>query len=316
MRSAEYDAFGPWILPVTATREIPPLFRDHAVDFATSHLVLKFPRDIARRDANPSMDLYEHLVIVDDRTMTVLSRRPDGYGVRMVAVDTICAIDYGTDLLDGWFTVHSSTDGPQRGGSALRLGYVGTSQDVIEELVRTLRSSYRPVTADAAGRRGGVSAARPVLAQRDLGDADIALVTRQLALLRAEPGMRLLGFHRRRLLAARDGGPLRALVRLALPTVLHAGVVLGDGRELLVVHRRDWVTRGRHPEHSLACTVLPLARVDTATVGDDPRNADVHMIALHCGTAVVEIVAPAGSPTERALIEQLGGRMARQPAAA
>jgi hypothetical protein len=315
VRSAEYDAFGPWIMPVTSREEIPPLYRDHGFDLASARLVLKLPRNVARRDATPSMDLYDHLVIVDDAALTILSRRPGGYDERVVAHEAICAIDYGTDLLDGWITVHSAGEGGRGRAPALTLSYVGTSQDVVEGLVSLLRSLYRsgpaPVGDTSVGSAAGGAAPLPALEQRDLGDHDIALVTRQLALLRAEPRMRLLGYHRRRVLAAREGGGLRRLVRLVRPVVLHAAVVCGDGSELQVLHRRDWVTRGRHPEYSLACTVLPLTRVDRADVADDPRNAGVRVLTLHCGATDLELVVPAGSSTEQALITQLGHRLTR-----
>ena len=174
-------------MPVTSREEIPPLYRDRGIDPATARLVLKFPRNIARRDATASMDLYDHLVVVDDAALTVLSRRPGGYDERVIAHDTICAIDYGTDLLDGWLTVHSAGEGHP---SALTLSYVGTSQDVVERLVALLRSLYRSGPAPGAGTSSGATAGGPAslppLEQRDLGDQDIALVTRQLAVLRAE----------------------------------------------------------------------------------------------------------------------------------
>ncbi|HEX5333041.1 MAG TPA: hypothetical protein VFW79_10395 [Cellulomonas sp.] len=315
MRSAEYDAFGPWIMPVTSREEIPPLYRGHGLDPATARLVLKLPRNIARRDATASMDLYDHLVIVDDAALTVLSRRAGGYDERVIAHDAICAIDYGTDLLDGWITVYSADEGEQGRAPALALSYVGTSLDVVEKLVSLLRSLYRTGT-DRDGDRSpgpaaGGAAGLPPLGQRDLGDRDIALVTRQLAVLRAEPRMRLLGYHRRQLLASREGGALRRLVRLVRPVVLHAAVVCGDAAELQVLHRRDWVTRGRRPEYSLASTVLPLARVDRAVLADDPRNAGVRVLTLHCGGSALELVVPAGSLTEQALVAQLGDRLAR-----
>ena len=299
-------------MPVTSREEIPPLYRDHGIDPATARLVLKLPRNIARRDATASMDLYDHLVVVDDAALTVLSRRPGGYDERVIAHDTICAIDYGTDLLDGWLTVHSAGEGHP---SALTLSYVGTSQDVVERLVALLRSLYRSGPAPGAGTSSGATAGGPAslppLEQRDLGDQDIALVTRQLAVLRAEPRMRLLGYHRRQVLAARDGGAWRRLVRLVRPVVLHAAVVCGDTSELQVLHRRDWVTRGRHPEYSLACTVLPLASVDRAVLADDPRNAGVRVLTLHCAGGALELVVPAGSSSEQALIAQLGDRLTR-----
>ena len=92
------------------------------------------------------------------------------------------------------------------------------------------------------------------------------------------------------------------LVRLVRPVVLHAAVVCGDGRDLQVLHRRDRVTRGRHPEHSPACTVLGLRRGDRAEVVDDPRDAGVRVLRLHCGATDPRLVTPTGSSTERALI--------------
>jgi hypothetical protein len=300
---------------VRSREEIPPLYRGHGFDLASARLVLKLPRNVARRDATPSMDLYDHLVIVDDAALTILSRRPGGYDERTIAHEAICAIDYGTDLLDGWITVHCAGEGGHGRPSALTLPYVGTSQDVIEGLVSVLRSLYRsgpaPDGQSSTGPATGGPSPLPPLEQRDLGDQDIALVTRQLALLRAEPQMRLLGCHRRQLLAAREGGGLSRLVRLVRPVVLHAAVVCGDGRELQVLHRREWMTRGRHPEYSLACTVLPLLRVDRAGLADDPRNAGVRVLTLHCGATDLELVVPAGSSTEQALIAQLGHRLTR-----
>ncbi|MGV8978566.1 MAG: hypothetical protein ACOH17_11025 [Cellulomonas sp.] len=314
MRSAEYDAFGPWVLPVAAPEEIPPLYRDHRFELASALLVLKLPRNIARRDATPSMDLYDHLVIVDDAALTVLSRRPDGYDERVIPHESICAIDYGTDLLDGWITVHGTGEAGSGRAPVLSLSYVGTSQDVVEGLVSLLRSLYRSEPAGEGGDAGPETVGGPglpPLEQRDLGDQDIALVSRQLAVLRAEPRMRVLGHHRRQLLAAREGGVLRRIVRLVRPAVLHAAVVCGDGRELQVLHRREWVTRGRRPEYSLACTVVPLARIERADVVDDPRNAGVRVLTLHCGSAELVLRAPVGSTTEQALLAQLGARLRR-----
>ncbi len=55
-RVSEYDRFGPWIDEVLDLEDVPALFRDHAIDFDTARLVLKVPREIARRDATADMD--------------------------------------------------------------------------------------------------------------------------------------------------------------------------------------------------------------------------------------------------------------------
>lgn len=58
-RVSEYDRFGPWIDEVLDLEDVPRLFRSHPVDFDAARLVLKVPRDIARRDANAAMNLYD-----------------------------------------------------------------------------------------------------------------------------------------------------------------------------------------------------------------------------------------------------------------
>ncbi|MCU1433145.1 MAG: hypothetical protein JWP95_2250, partial [Actinotalea sp.] len=54
--TAEYDAFGPWILEVRAVDDLPALFSRHPLDLGSARLVLKVPRQIARRDAHAGMD--------------------------------------------------------------------------------------------------------------------------------------------------------------------------------------------------------------------------------------------------------------------
>jgi len=72
-RTAEFDAFGPWILQVSTYDDVPPLFRTVA-NLDGANLALKIPRRIDRRDANP--DLYDQLLIVRDQGMDVLTRTP------------------------------------------------------------------------------------------------------------------------------------------------------------------------------------------------------------------------------------------------
>ena len=70
----EYARFGPWVDEIASADELPRLYRDHPIDFAAALLVLKVPRNIARRDARPDMDLYDHVVVLEPDRLTVLSR--------------------------------------------------------------------------------------------------------------------------------------------------------------------------------------------------------------------------------------------------
>lgn len=301
MRTAEIDAFGPWISEVTTPDEVPALYRDHPVDVASALRVLKIPRVIDRRDVVPGMDLYDHLLVVTADDLTVLSRTPGGTTRRVVAFRDVCAIEHGTDLLEGWLTLHDATS-----PVPLRVGYNGSSRGTVEDLVQLVRSRHLAARPDAV-RWADIPAGLATPGSRDLGEADIALVGAVLSLLESEYGTRLLATHGR-VPVVPLSAPAR-LVRLVRPMVLHAAAVCATERELLVVHRRHAVGRTSHPEHSLATTVVPLAQVESIAVRDDAREVDVRVVTIRCGEAAIEIRVPRGASTERALLDVSSARV-------
>ena len=194
-RTAEFDAFGPWVLLVESPEDVPHLYRDHPLDLGTAHLVLKVPRPISRRDANSDMDLYDHLLVADADTLTVLSRRGDACQSVEVPYRRIAALQTSVELLEGLLVVHD-VEGPAPAGVAVRVRYNGVSHDLVTRLVRILRAA-----ALATARPAGVPASRPsageLLGLRDLGDVDVALVTAVHELAEDEPSFVTLASHRR-----------------------------------------------------------------------------------------------------------------------
>src|SRR5664279_4920388 len=114
---AEYNRFGPWIDEVIVPEDVPRLFRSYPIDLSAARMVLKVPRGIARRDATAGMDLYDHLVILDRDSLTLLSRNGasaakgeqptggPGYSVLTLALADVVAIRDDLNLLDGRVTV-------------------------------------------------------------------------------------------------------------------------------------------------------------------------------------------------------------------
>lgn len=294
-RTEEFDAFGPWVLPVRRADEVPRLYRSHEHDPASAQVVLKVPRRIDRRDANPRMDLYDHLLVLRGDTLTVLSRAPgDAGGVRrrVVAAATLLAVEESVDLLDGRLSVAVRDEKP------LVVRYNGASRDTVAPLIAGLRRLWRDGTAQAAG----VEQADLVpLGLRDLGP-DVALVTECRELIAAEPAMAVLGAHARRVVRLRDPGAVSGLVHRVWPMWLQGAVVCSDGVELVVLHRRSWWVRGSRPVHSLARTILPLDRAAPVEVLDAAYR-DVRELRVHHDAA--RFAVPAGSDTERALMEVL-----------
>src|SRR5665647_2090229 len=137
--TAEYDAFGPWIYEVRRPDEVPRLFRSHPLDLDHALLTVKVPREIERRVANPSMDLYDNLLSLGPESITVLSRRGREFDARTVRYGQIQGITEFVDLLDARVTLHDDD-------SPVVVRYNASSTDVMSQLV-DLAVSYTHLRA-------------------------------------------------------------------------------------------------------------------------------------------------------------------------
>lgn len=172
-RVSEYDAFGPWIDEVFAPEDVPRLFRNHALDFDAARLVLKVPRDIVRRDATPDMDLYDYLLVLDSRRLTVLKR----HGEQVVAIRDV------VNLLDASLTIHTSA------GAAVSVRYNGSARENVSRLVDELRAA---ATVDPPGAVGqallaGAHAVVGEAIRLEPGAADLVFVSAFAKLSRSNP---------------------------------------------------------------------------------------------------------------------------------
>ena len=120
------------------------------------------------------MDLYDHLLVLEDARLTVLSRRPQapgGYEVQVVPLTEVAAVLDTVNLLDGRLHLHT------RDGRVLTLAYDGSSRDRVRRLVDGLRTSGDRVPAPRAAARDAPGDDAPgVFGSDALGAADVALV--------------------------------------------------------------------------------------------------------------------------------------------
>lgn len=300
--TAEYARFGPWVDEVTTPDDVPRLYRDHPLDLAAATLVLKVPRNIARRDARPDMDLYDHLLVLDAERLTVLSRTgtPDGraaptprapYDVRVVAVDDVAAVHDAVSLLDGRLTIHP------RHGAPLAVRYNGSSRQTVDRLVEALRGTFADPSSGTLGRAlreaAHPSAAPPSAVH--LGNDDLALRADVLAVSRAHADLRAWAWHDRRVVR-RHGDGARAALHHAThafpPMTLHGAVLAGDDRVLEVVGRRASLVRGRAPEHSASRLAIALAAIDALTARPHPDYRDVASVTVTAGDCALRLDVP------------------------
>lgn len=303
-RTVEFDEFGPWIFEVRNAEDVPRLYRSHTLDLESAEMVLKVPRRIWRRDANPDMDLYDNLIIAGAESITVLSRRSDGYETVEVPYRRVAAITSSVSLLDGRLVIHD-VEGHQEAGLVINVRYNSVSHDLVQRLVRIVCAKSRDSAGPAVAPGMPPHTEHPPLALRDLGDDDVALVTglREVSLL--DEQVAPVATHQRTAVHRRNGG-LRRMIDLIRPVTLHAAIVCVSPGELHVIHRRRWFSIGRRPVHSVAHTVVPVPNVTSVEVVDSPRYTVARVIRVTSGRSVVEIPFPGGAESGTAVLGALG----------
>jgi hypothetical protein len=289
---SDFDTFGPWIDVVRSEADIPRLYRDHPIDLSQTRLVLKVPRNIERRDANPSMDLYDHLLIVDDERLTCLSRSADGVTQASIAHHELAVLDDTVELLDGALRVHGTN------GAVMHVPYNGSSRDRVRELSDLLRE-----LAPSGSRGDGITSRRDRIAIGDLVPTDNAVIADALQSLSHQGGGRLLGAHASRRLSSLSGGVARLADRL-IPVRMHTAVLTATAGELVVFSRRDAVTRSTKPDHSESRRILMLDKLTRVETRPHPRYQEATVVQLGLGAAEFSIVTPTPSETTR-IFEEL-----------
>lgn len=304
----EFDAFGPWIYEVRTPDEVPPLYRAHPIDLQAARVVLKVPRPIERRNAVPTMHLYDHLLVAGPDELTVLSRDGETYGVRSVPYGRIGAAQVSVSLLDGRLRLADAT--PGSGGELLTLAFNGVSLGTVDSLVDLLleRALAGPVGEPAMPATSPVPPPAGQAGTWSVAGSDVALVVAYRELAERTPGLVRLADHSRVPVARRSSSWGARILDRWWPMTLHAAVVAAAPGRVEVLHRRELVSPASRPVHSTARTALLTSAITGVAVGPHPGFAGALDCRLTVGDAVVHLAFPEGAPTVRALRQVLDAR--------
>lgn len=135
MRSIEYDMFGPWILEINAIDDIPRLFKPYFLKIDDALLLLKIPKNIERRNANPSMDLYDYVIGVYNEYLLILKKHSKSLDVLKIKFNDIVAITNSNELLNGNVIFYLSK-------KIISFHYNSVSIDIIHHLLKLVREKY------------------------------------------------------------------------------------------------------------------------------------------------------------------------------
>ena len=129
----EYDSFGPWILYVNETDDIPDAFIDRFRWDDTIVTAFKVPRKVERRNTKVGKDLYDYLVILYKDRLEVMHISGDSPNTGSVRYDDILAVSKLVDLLHGELTISMRE---QR----VIIPFNSVSEDLIDDVISKLET--------------------------------------------------------------------------------------------------------------------------------------------------------------------------------
>lgn len=270
----EYDAFGPWVLPVSSPEQVPPVFRAHPIDFTRAHDVLKVPRDVARRDVTPRSHLYDFLLVLDRDGIEVLTRQGHRFAVQRIARDDIAAVDIAVELLAARFSV-LGTD-----GTGIDVAFNGASLPLITGLADRLLGWDDDPSSSGRGE---------ALDQEAIGLRDVGLVNGHNALPHPDGARRVTAAYPERTPASRRSRVRRLVQGEAR---LSGAVASVDERHSVVVARADWVRHSRKPDLSLRRIVVASRAVTAVSSTPHAFLDGVEDVSVECGAARLRLTVP------------------------
>lgn len=127
----EYDAFGPWLLPVSSAEDMPRRFRSAYDGLKEADYLVKIPRSIDRRDAYPGADLYGSVFALDPDGFSLLTavEGSEGFVSRQVAWEEVAAVRTTSNLLHAEFVLL------MKEGDALTTSYNSVSTDLMARVI-------------------------------------------------------------------------------------------------------------------------------------------------------------------------------------
>lgn len=135
----EYDSFGPWILPIRDSEEVPDAFLESFQWSDAVERAYKIPRPVERRKVREGENLYDYLVVFFSDRLEFLaregvSRSPESDSVTIPFGD-ILIIRKMVDLLRGELRLETSL-------RSVLIPFNSVSEDMIDEMIVFLRERY------------------------------------------------------------------------------------------------------------------------------------------------------------------------------
>ena len=247
----EYHGFGPWIQVVDDENALSPLFAPHCPDVDQARILIKIPRSIERRNANPDMHLYDCVFGVMADSVIILRRDGEQVIKTRIAMAEIQAIQKTNILLHGVLTLYT-VNGVQR------IDYNTVSDDIMIQIVAMLRSMWK----------NDIKSITQSSLPYDADLIDYFYAQKIRGLQKSNPDVLLLAYQPRLRLKLKDG--LNLLTLFQRSRIVRCTAFLTDAQELLTIHRSKTLKPSHFDDYEYTYTYVPLNNITDVRVSPHP----------------------------------------------
>ncbi len=246
-KTEEYDAFGPWIHIVGEAHALPPIFAAECPEADRAKLLIKIPRMIERRNANPDMHLYDSVVGVTDDYILILNRNGDDITRETMAIADIQAIQKTNDLLAGQLQLCAADN-------VLTIDYNTVSDNIISRIVTLIRGMW-------GQQEPSFSLPTLPYSINTVGFLYTNLIN---AMQKEDAGTGLIAYQPQ--MMVRMYGLRHILSLLKYRRVMQSTAFLTDSRELITICQSRFIQSERHNTYAYTYTYVPLSGIAYARI--------------------------------------------------
>lgn len=264
---SEYDAFGPWIYEIDDEHPIPELFAPLIKKDKYCLMMMKIPRQIERRDADPSMQLYDYVVGAYESQIFICIRQDNTAERKRFRYSDLSAISLFSCFLASYVTFYFKT------GESFELPFNTISLNIMKRFVRLVRAKLVPeepsIDLSKCPQPIQASQISDVLFVNLLNDND-AEEDRKMY-----PG----AFQQAVKMRMKGVSLSRKLASIIYPPKLAGGMHLYSDRELIIIER-DSEALDRLGEYGYQYIYLPAHNITDITVKDAENFAKSEEITV------------------------------------
>ncbi len=259
-QNREYDAFGPWILEINDVYTMPRLFAPYYKKSQKPIMIFKIPRDIERRNANPSMDLYDYVVALFDTYLYFLQRNGSDVLEYTIAYSDIQAVRYSYDILLG--KIHFFIP-----GKTITIRYNTVSDNIVEKMAAILAEKVS-AKENAAYRMDALP--------YSFNTVEFLYANLINNIRRLEPSAKLAAYQP----VATFKRKIRGLGFLKIPTRLQSMAFIVKPAEMIVIGRLKPLRFIKNSQLSYSFLRLPYHAIEDIGLHDETDHENLNVLRI------------------------------------